>query len=88
MERVVKTIRFPADVLQEMRPIMKKEKSNFTSFVIEAIKNYIRTAKYEDGINTSFGAWKDDEHPEFKNGTDNYIRDIRETVSRLQNVTD
>ena len=79
MERVVKTIRFPADVLQEMRPIMEKEKLNFTSFVIEAIKNYIRTSKYEDGINAGFGAWKDDEHPELKNGTDNYIRDLRKS---------
>lgn len=79
MERVVKTIRFPVDVLQEMRPIMKKEKLNFTAFVIEAIKNYIRTAKYEDGINSSFGAWKDDEHPELKNSTDNYIRDLRKS---------
>jgi hypothetical protein len=81
MERVVKTIRFPADVLQEMRPIMKKEKMNFTAFVIEAIKSYIRAAKYKDGINTSFGAWNDDEHPELKNGTDNYIRNLRKLRS-------
>ncbi|MCP5107064.1 MAG: hypothetical protein GY950_27005 [bacterium] len=79
MERVIKTIRFPADVLQEMRPIMKKEKLNFTAFVIEAIRDYIRTAKYKDGINNSFGAWKDDEHPELKNGTDNHIRDLRKS---------
>ena len=79
MERVVKTIRFPADVLQEILPIMKKEKLNFTAFLIEAAKNYIRASKYKDGINTSFGAWNDDEHPELKNGTDNYIRDLRKS---------
>ncbi|MCP5109004.1 MAG: hypothetical protein GY950_36815 [bacterium] len=79
MERVVKTIRFPADLLQEMRPIMKKEKMNFTALVIEAIRNYIRAAKYKDGINNSFGTWNDDEHQELKNGTDNYIRDLRKS---------
>lgn len=77
MERIVKTIRFPADVLQQMRPIMKQKKMNFTAFVIEAIKNYIRVLNYKDGINTSFRAWKDDEHPELKNGVDNYIREMR-----------
>lgn len=79
MERVVKTIRFPLDVLQEMRPILKRENLNFTTFVIEAMKNYIRTKKYDDGINASFGAWKDEDHPELKNGTDNSIRDIRKS---------
>ncbi len=79
MERVVKTIRFPADVLQEIRPIMKKEKLNFTAFMIEAAKNYIRASKYKDGINNSFGAWSDDDHPELKNGADNYIRDLRKS---------
>ena len=79
MERVVKTIRFPLDVLQEIRPILKRENLNFTAFVIEAIKNYIRTEKYKDGINASFGAWKDEDHPELKNGTDNFIRDIRKS---------
>ncbi|MGD2090630.1 MAG: hypothetical protein PVH61_30940 [Candidatus Aminicenantes bacterium] len=77
MERVVKTIRFPADVLKQMRPIMNQKKMNFTAFVIEAIKNYIRMLKYKDGINTSFGAWRDDEHPELKNGVNHYIREMR-----------
>ena len=38
MERVVKTIRFPGDVLEEIRPFMKKNNLNFTGFVIEAIE--------------------------------------------------
>ncbi len=79
MERVVKTIRFPGDVLQQMRPIMNEKKMNFTAFVIEAVKNYIRTVNYKDGINTSFGAWKDDEHPELKNGADTFIRNMRKS---------
>ena len=79
MERVMKTIRFPADVVQEMRPIMKERKMNFTTFVIEAIKNYIRSVKYKDAINSSFGTWKDEEHPELNDGTSTFIRNVRKS---------
>ncbi|MCP4152541.1 MAG: hypothetical protein GY757_32695 [bacterium] len=79
MERVVKTIRFPVDVLQEMQQLIKEKKTNFTSFVIEAIQNHIRAEKYRKGIDAGFGAWEESDHPELANGTDNYIRDIRKS---------
>ncbi|MCK5058039.1 MAG: hypothetical protein KAT34_15400 [Candidatus Aminicenantes bacterium] len=77
MERVVKTIRFPGDILEQMRPFMNKNRMNFTSFVIEAIKNYIRVLKYKEGIESSFGAWKKGDHPELAEGGDHYIRNMR-----------
>lgn len=77
MERVVKTVRFPVEVLREMRPIMKEKKMNFTAFIIEAINSYLRTAKYKEGINSSFGAWENTDHPELKDGADQYIRNLR-----------
>ncbi len=78
MERTKKTIRFPADILEQMRPLMSKYNLNFTNFVMEAIKNYIRVLNYRNGVKTGFGAWKDSEHPELEKGVDNYIRDMRE----------
>lgn len=77
MERVVKTIRFPGDILEQMRPFMKKNRMNFTSFVIEAIKNYIRELKYKDGIESSFGAWEKEDHPELAGGVEHYVRNMR-----------
>ena len=77
MERVVKTIRFPGDILEQMRPLMNRKRMNFTSFVIEAIKSYIRELKYREGIEKSFGAWRNDDHPELAEGTDRYIRNMR-----------
>lgn len=77
MEHVVKTVRFPAEVLREIRPIMKEKKMNFTAFLIEAINNYLKAARYKEGINSSFGAWKNTDHPELKNGADQYIRNLR-----------
>lgn len=77
MERVVKTIRFPVDILQEIRPVLDETDMNFTSFLIEAAKNYLRVLHYEKGVNTSFGAWKDEDHPELEAGVDEYIREVR-----------
>lgn len=77
MERIVKTIRFPGDILEQMSPFMNKNKMNFTGFVIEAIKNYIRVLKYKEGIENSFGAWKKGDHPELVEGVDHYIRNMR-----------
>ncbi|MDQ1350582.1 MAG: hypothetical protein QG657_884 [Acidobacteriota bacterium] len=77
MERVMKTVRFPAEVLKEIRPIMREKKMNFTAFVIEAIHNYLRILRYKEGINSSFGAWKNNDHPELKGGVDHNIGNLR-----------
>ena len=79
MERMMKTLRFPAALIQEMRPWMKKSNLNFTSFVMEAVKNYIRVLKYREGVTKSFGAWKDHDHPESPNGTAQYVRKMRKS---------
>jgi hypothetical protein len=77
MERTMKTLRFPEKLLEEMQPLMKKEKLNFTSFVMEAVKNYIHILKYREGVKSSFAAWSKNEHPELKNGASQYIRKMR-----------
>jgi len=77
MERVVKTIRFPVDVLKEIQPVLDERNWNFTGFVIAAIKSYLHSLKYEKGVNDSFGAWKDSQHPELEQGVDEYIRATR-----------
>ncbi len=53
---------------------MNKTNLNFTGFVIEAIKTYMRILSYTDGVNKSFGAWKNNSHYELENGTGNYIK--------------
>lgn len=77
MKSIVKSIRFPEIILGEVKPLMKKNNLNFTEFIIESIKAYIRGLKYIDGINKSFGAWKIGTHPELKNSVNSYIRNIR-----------
>lgn len=79
MKSVVKSIRFPKTILEDVHPIMKKNNLNFTEFVIEAIKTYIRALNYTDGIKNSFGAWENGDHPELKKGANSYIRNMRKS---------
>jgi len=79
MGRTMKTLRFSEAILQEIHPWMEKSNLNFTSFVMEAVKNYIQVLKYKEGVTKSFGAWKDYEHPELKNGTAQYVRKMRKS---------
>lgn len=77
MKSVVKTIRFPLNVLQDIRPIMDKTSMNFTKFTIEAIKTYVDILEYTAVINESFGIWKGNNHPELAKGVNNYVRKLR-----------
>ncbi|MGA1842039.1 MAG: hypothetical protein ACMUIU_15580 [bacterium] len=78
MKRISKTIRLPEKIQEEIQPIMKKNKLNFTEFVIEAIKAYIREINYAQNIKNSFAAWQNNNHPELQNGINDYIRKMRE----------
>ena len=77
MKRIVKTVRFPESILEEIRPIMNKNNLNFTEFIIESVRTYTRILNYTDGVDKSFGAWKNRSHPELKDGVNSYIRKVR-----------
>jgi len=79
MVRIVKALRFPETILQEMHPWMKKCNLNFTAFIMEAIRNYIQVLKYREEVRKSYGAWKKEEHPELEKGTAQYVRKMRES---------
>jgi len=86
MERSMKTIRLPVELLEQMRPLIAKKNITFTNFVIEAIMNYMRVLNYQEGIDASFGAWKDNQHPELKGGVSDYVRKLRkERTKRIEN---
>ncbi|MGA1870717.1 MAG: hypothetical protein ACMUJM_19455 [bacterium] len=78
MKSILKTIRLPEEIQEKIQPIMKKNNLNFTEFVIEAIKIYIKEVNYSENIEKSFKAWHNNPHPELKNGVNNYIRKMRE----------
>ena len=77
MSKIIKTIRFPKDLIDEINSISAAKKTNFTEFVKTALESYIRGLKFAEAVNESAGAWDHKNHPELKEGTENYIRKIR-----------
>jgi len=78
MERIVKTLRFPKILLEEIDVVLNKDNMNFTDFITIAAKSYLRALKFTEAVKESAGAWDLKDHPELQEGSDNYIRKIRE----------
>ena len=77
MDRVIKTMRFPKYLLDEIESISMYKKLNFTEFMTNAAQAYIKEIKFTEAVNESAGAWSTSSHPELEKGTEDYIRTIR-----------
>jgi hypothetical protein len=65
----------PEDLLEELKnAVPRREQSRV---VAEALKKEIKRIKLRQALSTSFGAWKDSDHPELKDGTEAFIRKMR-----------
>lgn len=68
----------PDDLIDELRAnVPKREQSKVAA---EAIRKELKRLKLQKAIQTSFGAWKDEDHPELKAGTLTYIRKLRKST--------
>jgi hypothetical protein len=77
MDRVIKTMRFPKYLMDEIDSISSYKKINFTEFMTNAAQTYIREIKFAEAIHESAGAWNESSHPELETGTEDYIRNMR-----------
>lgn len=77
MKTQLKAVRLEKTIMDELLPLMKKKKANFTALVTEALEEYINNQHFCEAIDAGYGAWKDKDHPELKGGTEQYIRKIR-----------
>ena len=77
MERIVKTIRFPKKLIEEVNVVSSWKNMNFTDFVMDAVKNYLREIKFTTAVSESSGVWDLQKHPELKEGTATFIRNQR-----------
>ncbi|NCO67582.1 MAG: hypothetical protein COY75_08905 [Nitrospirae bacterium CG_4_10_14_0_8_um_filter_41_23] len=68
----------PEDLLDELKKsVAKREQSKV---VTEALKKELKRMKLEKAIQSSFGAWKHEDHPELKKGTGTFIRKLRRSA--------
>lgn len=77
MDRIIKTLRFPKRLIDEINSISAAKKMNFTDFVTSAVEAYLRELKFTEAVRESSGAWNLNAHSELKQGTEEYIRKIR-----------
>jgi len=77
MERIIKTLRFPKKLIDEIDSIAAVKKMNFTEFVTSAVEAYLRELKFTEVISESSGVWNSDKHSELKDGVEQYIRKMR-----------
>ncbi len=77
MKTQLKAVRLEKKIMDSLEPLMKRKHYNFSEVVTEALEGYIEEQKLAEAVNGAFGAWKEKNHPEFKNGVEAYVRKVR-----------
>ncbi len=67
----------PDDLLNDLKQFVGQRQQS--RFVAEALRKELQREKLKIALKTSFGAWKDECHPELQGGTDHYIRTQRKS---------
>lgn len=74
----------PDDLLSDLKQLVGLRQQS--RFVAEAIRKELQREKMKNALKNSFGAWKDEDHPELKDGVDHYVRSQRKST-RLDRTT-
>lgn len=73
----------PEDLLDELkRTVPKGEQSKVVG---DALRHELKRIRFKKALQSSFGVWKQDAHPELTNGTRRFVRSLRKS-SRLTRV--
>ena len=80
MGTLVKQANFllPEDLLDELRKSVPKRQQS--RVVAESLRMELRRMKLERSLQSSFGAWKHEKHPELKKGSHTFIRALRKST--------
>lgn len=67
----------PEDLLNEMKQLVGQRRQS--RFVAEALRKELQRERLKKAMETSFGAWRDEDHPELQDGVDSYVRSQRKS---------
>lgn len=73
----------PEDLINELKKTVSKRE--MSKVVAEALKKELKRIKLRKVLQTSFGVWKDKDHPELKGSTEAFVRKLR-TSTRLSRL--
>jgi len=65
----------PDDVLSELKTSVPRRQQS--KVVAEALRKELKRIKLAKALQTSFGSWKDKDHPELKKGVEAFTRSLR-----------
>lgn len=68
----------PEDLIEELRKTVSKRQQS--KVVAEALRRELKRMKLEKVLETSFGAWEANNHPELEEGVDVYVRTVRKST--------
>ncbi len=74
----------PEALIEELRQAVPKREQS--KVVAEALRRELKRMRLLKAIETSFGAWREEDHPELKEGVDSFVRELRES-SRTERST-
>lgn len=68
----------PEDLLKDLRKTVSSRQQS--KVVTDALRKELKRLKLEKALETSFGAWKDKDHPEMRDGATAYVAKIRKSA--------
>ncbi len=68
----------PEDLLNELRQLVGQRQQS--RFVAQALRKELQRERLKNALQTSFGAWKDEDHPELQEGADRFVRKQRKST--------
>lgn len=74
----------PDDILNDLKELVGPRRQS--RFVAEALRKELQRERMKNTLKTSFGAWKDEDHPELRDGVDNYVRKQRSSTRSGRNT--
>jgi hypothetical protein len=67
----------PEGLLDELRESVPRRQQS--RFVVDALRKELNRLKLEKVLQTTFGAWKTEDHSELKKGADRFVRTLRKS---------
>jgi metal-responsive CopG/Arc/MetJ family transcriptional regulator len=68
----------PEELLDELKKTVSKREQS--KVVAEALRKELKRINLQKALDSSFGAWKDADHPELTEGAEAYVRKLRKST--------
>lgn len=68
----------PEDLLNDLKQLVGQRQQS--RFVAEALRKELQRERMKNALKSSFGAWKNEDHPELQDGVDRYVRNQRRST--------